>query len=60
MIVDSFPFIGVLFGAADVGAVTDQASQIRDTMLNESQDDYAKGEKHIRVRVFSVFRGLSC
>ncbi|HEY3915522.1 MAG TPA: alpha/beta hydrolase [Verrucomicrobiae bacterium] len=45
MIVDSFPFIGVLFGAADVTAVTDQASQIRDMMLNESQDDYAKGEE---------------
>ncbi len=45
MIVDSLPFAGVMFGATDVAGVSPQAGALRDTILNESQDDYADGEK---------------
>ena len=45
MIVDSLPFLGVLFGASDVTAAQPQAAGFRDMILNESQDAYAQGEK---------------
>jgi pimeloyl-ACP methyl ester carboxylesterase len=45
MIVDSLPFFSALFGATDVASAKTQAGTIRDTILNESQADYAQGEK---------------
>ena len=45
MIVDSLPFLGVLFGASDATAAQPQAAGFRDMILNESQDAYEQGEK---------------
>jgi pimeloyl-ACP methyl ester carboxylesterase len=45
LIVDSLPFYGALFGANDVAAVAPQAAAIRDSMLAQTQDAYAQGEK---------------
>lgn len=45
MIVDSFPFFGVIFGIDDVAAAKPQAATMRDSMLNETQDAYAQGER---------------
>jgi pimeloyl-ACP methyl ester carboxylesterase len=45
MIVDSLPFFSVLFGANDVAAATPQAAAMRDMVLNETQDEYAQGER---------------
>jgi pimeloyl-ACP methyl ester carboxylesterase len=44
MIVDSLPFYGALFGAKDPGTATPQAAAMRDSILAQTQDDYAKGE----------------
>jgi pimeloyl-ACP methyl ester carboxylesterase len=44
MIVDSLPFYGALFGAKDPAAVTPQAAAMRDSILAQTQDDYAKSE----------------
>jgi pimeloyl-ACP methyl ester carboxylesterase len=44
MIVDSLPFFSALFGANDAAAATPQASAMRDAILNETQDAYARGE----------------
>jgi pimeloyl-ACP methyl ester carboxylesterase len=44
MIVDSLPFFGALFGAKDSGAVALQAAAMRDNVLSQTQDDYAKSE----------------
>jgi pimeloyl-ACP methyl ester carboxylesterase len=44
MIVDSLPFFGALFGATDSAAVAPQAAAMRDSVLAQSQDDYAKSE----------------
>jgi conjugative relaxase-like TrwC/TraI family protein len=45
MIVDSLPFFSVLFGANDIAAAAPQAAAMRDTIINETQDAYAQGEK---------------
>jgi len=45
MIVDSLPFFGATFAAADATAAGSQAAGMRDTILGESQDAYAQGEK---------------
>jgi pimeloyl-ACP methyl ester carboxylesterase len=45
MIVDSLPFFGVLFGTNDAAAATPQAAAIRDSILAETQDAYAEGER---------------
>jgi pimeloyl-ACP methyl ester carboxylesterase len=45
MIVDSLPFFSVLFGANDVEGAKPQAIAMRNTILNETQDVYAQGEK---------------
>lgn len=45
MIVDSLPFFGATFGAPDAAAAGPQAAGMRDTILSESQDAYAQGEK---------------
>lgn len=45
MIVDSLPFLGVLFGASEVNDAQPQAAGFRDMIINESQDAYAQGEK---------------
>jgi pimeloyl-ACP methyl ester carboxylesterase len=45
LIVDSLPFFGALFGAKDAAAVTPQAAAMRDSILAQTQDDYAKGEE---------------
>jgi pimeloyl-ACP methyl ester carboxylesterase len=44
MIVDSLPFYGALFGAKDPAAVTLQAAAMRDNILAQTQEDYAKSE----------------
>jgi pimeloyl-ACP methyl ester carboxylesterase len=45
MIVDSLPFFGATFGAANATAAGSQAAGMRDTILTETQDAYAQGEK---------------
>jgi len=45
MIVDSLPFFSALFGATDAAAVAPQAAAMRDSVLNETQDAYAQGER---------------
>jgi pimeloyl-ACP methyl ester carboxylesterase len=45
MIVDSLPFYGALLGAKDVAAVTPQAAAMRDSVLAETPDAYAQGER---------------
>jgi len=45
MVVDSLPFYGVLLGMKDAVAAAPQAAAMRDSILAESQDDYAQGEK---------------
>lgn len=45
MIVDSLPFFSALFGADDATSAAPQAANMRDTILNETQDAYAQGEK---------------
>jgi len=54
MIVDSLPFYGVLFGAKDAAAAAPQAAAMRDSILNETPDAYAQGERDfLRVLVKS-------
>jgi pimeloyl-ACP methyl ester carboxylesterase len=45
MVVDALPFAGMLLGAYDVAGAKSAAAGMRDTILNESQDAYAQGEK---------------
>ena len=45
MIVDSFPFGGVLMGASDVADAKPQAAAMRDSIIGETQDAYAQGER---------------
>jgi len=45
MIVDSLPFYGVLFGANDVATAIPQAAAMRDSIITETQDAYAQGER---------------
>jgi pimeloyl-ACP methyl ester carboxylesterase len=55
MVVDSFPFSGVLQGASDVAAAAAPAAAMRDMILKETQDAYAQGEKDfLRVLVKST------
>jgi pimeloyl-ACP methyl ester carboxylesterase len=45
VIVDSLPFFGMLSGPqATVESVTPMAARVRDQLLGQSQDDFAKGE----------------
>ena len=44
MLVDSLPFFCVLFGAKDAAAAELQAAMMRDMVLNENQEAYARGE----------------
>jgi pimeloyl-ACP methyl ester carboxylesterase len=44
MIVEALPFYGALFGAKDTSAVAPQAAAMRDSILAQTQDDYAKSE----------------
>jgi len=44
MIVDALPFYGALFGAKDASAVAPQAAAMRDSVLAQTQDEYAKSE----------------
>jgi pimeloyl-ACP methyl ester carboxylesterase len=53
MIVDALPFYGVLLGAKDAAAAAPQAAAMRDSILNETQDAYAQGERdflHVLVK----------
>jgi pimeloyl-ACP methyl ester carboxylesterase len=58
MIVDSLPFFSVLFGASDAAAATPQAAAMRDRILNETQDDYAQGEKQFLPSLVKSPEGL--
>jgi pimeloyl-ACP methyl ester carboxylesterase len=44
MIVEALPFYGALFGAKDASAVAPQAAAMRDSILAQTQGDYAKNE----------------
>ncbi len=44
MVVDSLPFFGAIFGAKDPAAITPQATAMRDSILTQTQDDYAKSQ----------------
>ncbi len=44
MIVDALPFFGSIFGARDVAAITPQAVAMRDSIIGQTQGDYAKSE----------------
>jgi pimeloyl-ACP methyl ester carboxylesterase len=58
MIVDSLPFYGALFGATDTAAVTPQAAAMRDSIINETQDAYAQGEKEFLPALVKSPEGL--
>jgi pimeloyl-ACP methyl ester carboxylesterase len=58
MIVDSLPFFGALFGAKDAAAATPQAAAMRDTILNETQDAYAQGERQFLPSLVKSPEGL--
>jgi pimeloyl-ACP methyl ester carboxylesterase len=45
LVMDSLPFFSVLTGAENSSGAEPRAALLRDTMLNESQNDYAKGER---------------
>lgn len=45
MVVDSLPFFSALFGAKNAETAKPQAAAMRDTILNETQDAYAQGER---------------
>ncbi|HTV39876.1 MAG TPA: alpha/beta hydrolase [Candidatus Sulfotelmatobacter sp.] len=45
MIVDAFPFSGILLGADDVTAAGKIAAKMRDETIKESQESYARGEE---------------
>lgn len=45
MIVDCLPFFGAIFGLSDATNAQSQATEMRDMILNETQDAYAQGEK---------------
>jgi pimeloyl-ACP methyl ester carboxylesterase len=45
MIVDAFPFSGILLGADDVPSATKIAARMRDETLKESQERYTRDEK---------------
>lgn len=45
MIVDSLPFFGVLNGAKDAASAAPQAATMRDSILGETQEAYAEGER---------------
>ncbi len=54
MIVDSLPFFPVLFGTTDAASAVPQAAEMRDSILNETQEAYAQGEgEFLRVLVKS-------
>ena len=44
MVVDALPFYGALFGAKDAASITPQAAAMRDRILAQTQDDYARSE----------------
>ncbi len=46
MIVDSFPFGGVLMGANDVAGAAPGAAAMRDSIIGETQEAYAQGERN--------------
>jgi pimeloyl-ACP methyl ester carboxylesterase len=45
MIVDAFPFSGILLGADDVASSTKMAAKMREDTLKESEERYARDEK---------------
>jgi pimeloyl-ACP methyl ester carboxylesterase len=45
MIVDAFPFSGILLGADDVASATKKATNMREDTLKESEEHYARDEK---------------
>ena len=54
MIVDAFPFSGILLEADDVTAASKRAAKMRDDTLKESQEHYARDEKNfLRILVKS-------
>lgn len=58
MIVDSLPFFAVLMGASDSTNAIPIATNMRDTILNESQDAYADGEKDFLPNLIKSPEGL--
>lgn len=45
MVVDALPFFSAPFGTADPAAAAPQAATMRDTIVNETPDAYADGER---------------
>jgi len=58
MIVDSFPFLGVLTGAEDAAAAEPQAAARRDKILSETQEIYAQGERKFLTSLVKSPEGL--
>jgi pimeloyl-ACP methyl ester carboxylesterase len=58
MIVDSFPFLGVLTGAKDAAAAEPQAAARRDKILSETQEAYAQGERQFLPSLVKSPEGL--
>ena len=58
MIVDSFPFLGILTGASDAAAAEPQAAVRRDKILSETQEDYAQGERRFLTSLVKSPEGL--
>lgn len=58
MVVDALPFFSVLFGASDVATVEPQAAAMRDSILGQTQDAYAQGEKQFLPSLVKSPEGL--
>ncbi len=58
MIVDSFSFGGVLMGANDVAGATPSAAAMRDSIIGETQDAYAEGERSFLPSLVKSSAGL--
>lgn len=58
MIVDSLPFFSVLMGANDVAAATPGAVAMRDSILGQSHDDYARSQTNTLRRLIKSPEGL--
>ena len=58
MIVDSLPFFSVLLGATDATNAASSAAAMRDSILTESQETYAAGEKQFLPAMVKSPEGL--
>ena len=58
MLVDSLPFSGALAGAKNVAEAKPRAAAMRDCMIAQTQDDYARSEKRMLPALVKSPQGL--